>query len=49
MKSYADGLDDGIKIGKNAVLNVVESYLNSTMDSDTIVSSLKRYLEMRDK
>lgn len=49
MKNYIDGLDEGIEIGRNAVLNILESSLDSKRDSDTIVNQLKRYLEMRDK
>ena len=49
MKTYTDGIDEGIVMGKNAVLDVVDSYLQGTMNDETIVSSLKRYLEMRDK
>lgn len=48
MKTYTDGIDDGIIMGKNAVLDVLDSYLNGRMDDETIVSSLKRYLEMRE-
>jgi hypothetical protein len=49
MKDYRDGLEEGIVIGKSAVLNVVERSVNSKMDAETIVDNLKRYLEMRDK
>ena len=49
MKSYIDGLDEGIEIGRNAVLDVLERSLDSKSDPDTIVNQLKLYLEMRDK